>query len=359
MTVGLYTSGNTVTDMNPGTDSAGKLTFPSSSLMMREKINIYKQYALNLLGETAGAGNKGAFFAPFGSTTTSTSDRHSNDRIDEALFISFKRLFARDQVKRETFATRIYRSGVLDGSSADGYNVYNNIDNGYTGSNIALTSPSGSAIFTDIGAASNIRTTFGGGVGNIVNASNTAETVGLIFYDKGTVVLDMGKLFFSDQHISGVIEAMSNAATINGDIIPAGKTVLGSYAATVSGSFIPDLITSASIDDIVDHIATTRFQSGSLTAATFQNSTNINSTLIFCRATADEFNYSSNPTYVNSDGRIEVIDEGQEDSQRSFVFPTTVGLHDEFGSLLAVAKMSRPIEKNDEKDITFRIRLDF
>jgi len=81
--------------------------------------------------------------------------------------------------------------------------------------------------------------------------------------------------------------------------------------------------------------------------------------LIFCRVTADEFNYSTNPTYTESDGRIVVIDQGQSSTQRSFTFPTTVGLHDEFGELLAVAKMSRPIEKNDEKDITFRIRLDF
>ena len=64
-------------------------------------------------------------------------------------------------------------------------------------------------------------------------------------------------------------------------------------------------------------------------------------------------------TFTDTTGRIVVVDQGQEDTQRTFVFPTTVGLHDEFGNLLAVAKMSRPIEKNDEKDITFRIRLDF
>ena len=135
--------------------------------------------------------------------------------------------------------------------------------------------------------------------------------------------------------------------------------MLGGALGNANAKLVPDLMVSASIDDIVDHFATTRFQSGSLTAATFQNVTNINSTLIFCRATADEFNYSTNPTYTNAAGRIVVIDQGQEDTQRSFTFPTTVGLHDEFGNLLAVAKMSRPIEKNDEKDITFRIRLDF
>ena len=116
---------------------------------------------------------------------------------------------------------------------------------------------------------------------------------------------------------------------------------------------------SASIDDIVDHLAQTRFSSGSLTAATFQNNTNINSTLIFCRASADEFNYSSNPTYTDTDNRIRVIEQGQEDTQRSFTYITTVGLYDVNDNLLAVAKLSRPIEKNDEKDLTVRVRLDF
>ena len=123
--------------------------------------------------------------------------------------------------------------------------------------------------------------------------------------------------------------------------------------------FVPDFLVSGSIDNIVDHFATCRFQSGSLTAITFQNVTTINSTLIFCRATADEFNYSANPTYVDEENRVVVIDEGQEDTQRSFTFPTTVGMYDANDNLLAVAKLSRPIEKNDEKDVTFRIRLDF
>ena len=134
---------------------------------------------------------------------------------------------------------------------------------------------------------------------------------------------------------------------------------MGYGDTTANTTFYPDFLVSASMDNIIDHLATARFQSGTLTAMTFQNITNINSTLIFCRATADEFNYSSNPTYVADDDRVVVIDEGQEDTQRSFTFPTTVGLYDANDNLLAVAKMSRPIEKNDEKDITVRVRLDF
>ena len=346
VTLGLLATGSTVQDSSTGEDSAGKLLFPSQSLMMREKVDIYKQYAANLLGDA-----DGQFFAPFGSTSTSTTDRNLNDRIEEALFISFKRLFARDRVKRETFALRLYRSGALTFEDAAVFGP---------GTNVSVTSTSGSAIFSDIGSAANLRRTFGGEVGNIVNSADTSETVGLMFYDRGTAVLDISKSFFADQRISGTIAAMAiQGADDAGVTIPAGLTMIGITASNPSATLVPDFVVSASIDDAVDHFCSTRFQSGSLTAMTFQNVTNINSTLIFCRATADEFNYSTNPTFTDTAGRIVVVDQGQEDTQRTFAFPTTVGLHDEFGNLLAVAKMSRPIEKNDEKDITFRIRLDF
>jgi|TARA_R110002096_G_scaffold6626_2_gene30339 hypothetical protein len=113
------------------------------------------------------------------------------------------------------------------------------------------------------------------------------------------------------------------------------------------------------MDDIIRHVATERFGTGSNTFLTFQNNTKINSTLIFCRATADEFNYSSNPTYTDSEGRILVIDESQQGEEKSFSFVSTVGLYDANEELLATAKLSRPVEKNDEKDLTFRVRLDF
>jgi hypothetical protein len=113
------------------------------------------------------------------------------------------------------------------------------------------------------------------------------------------------------------------------------------------------------MDDILRHVSTERFGTGSNTFLTFQNNTKINSTLVFCRATADEFNYSSNPTYTDSEGRILVIDESQQGEQKSFAFVTSVGLYDANEELLATAKLSRPVEKNDEKDLTFRVRLDF
>ena len=109
MTVGLWYSGSTVQTIKTGEDTAGKLLFPSSSMQMREKVDIYRQYAGKLLGNATQA-----FYSPFNVATDPTTT--SADRIDNALFLNFKRLFARDKVKRETFAMRFFVTGDLDGA---------------------------------------------------------------------------------------------------------------------------------------------------------------------------------------------------------------------------------------------------
>lgn len=336
ITVGIRPGGTTALTSQTGTDAAGKELFPSSSLMMREKLDVYRQFAQSLLGDASTS-----FTAAFDSVA-------AGDVIDNALFIAFKRLFARDSIKRETFAMRFYQSASAVGpngqtaptGSADGFVT-----------NLNRPTVSGSAIFTDIGSSTNKLVAFGGQVGNVVNAANTAQNVGVMFYDRGILVLDLAKVTSGSQFMSGTISAVNpTSAQILGGV--------GTETALVS-KFIPDFIVSGSIDNIVDHISSVRFGSGSQTSITFQNVTNINSTLIFCRASADEFNYSSNPTFVDEDSRIVVIDPGSEDTQTSFTMITSVGLYDPQNNLLAVAKVSRPIEKNNEKDLTLRVRLDF
>ncbi len=336
MTIGLQPSGSTVLGVQTGTDAAGKELFPSSSLMMREKMDNYRQFAQALLGD-----NTLTFKSPFDSTT-------SSDVMDSALFVAFKRLFARDSIKRETVALRFYTSASI-------LTDINQTNGGNQAPNLFMTSTSGSSIYTDIGSATNKLQTYGGGVGNIVDSSNTANSVGLMFYDRGVMVLDLKKILSGGQMMSGTIDAMGPLGVAAFSTL--NTTLLG--AVTGTARFIPDFITSASIDNIVDHIASCRFQSGSATAITFQNVTNINSTLVFARAAADEFNYSSNPTFTDSTNRITVIDVGQEDTQQSFTFVTSVGLYDANDNLLAVAKLSRPVQKSPERDLTFRLRLDF
>jgi len=325
ITMGLFSNSDTVVSSSTGTDINGKLLFPSESLMMREKVSLYKQFSQELLGD-----NSLQFAAPFGSTS-------DEDKVDEALFLNFKRLFVRDGIKRETFAMRMFRSASSATQAEDGALTSSGQDN------IFRETTSGSIILTDVGAASSIeRSNYGGDVGNIVNSSNTSEVLGLMFYQKGIAVLDLAKICSGSQVMSGTIECASSANT-----------------AIMSGKLIPDFITSASIDQCIDYFASTRFGKGSQTFLTYQNNTQINSTLVFCRATADEFNFSSNPTYTDTEGRIVTIDESQQGIQKAFSFVTTVGLYDANEQLLAVSKLSRPVEKNDEKDLTFRVRLDF
>jgi hypothetical protein len=347
ITMGLAPEGSLTTGIAATStteiDATGKALYPSSSLMMREKVDNYRQFAQVLLGN-----GDSLFKVPLEGTSATN--------IDAAMFIAFKRLFARDQIKRETFAMRFYQTASAVSKDFDGGDIDMPPIPDISGmSNLNVTTLSGSTIFTDLGASTQKFTTAGGQYGLIVDSANTSRQVGLMFYDAGVAIFDLAKITSGSQFMSGTIDAMH----------PIGQITLGGVntATHKKSKFLPDFVTSGSIDNIIDHLCSARFQSGSLTAITFQNVTNINSSLIFCRAPADEFNYSSNPTFVdtsaNSKGRIVVIDPGEEDKQESFTFVTGIGMYDASGNLLAIAKLSRPVEKSPERDLTFRVRLDF
>lgn len=309
MTIGVQSGSEVVSRCNPTIDINGKYLFPQNTLMMREKMDLYRLYAQNLLGDV-----NQSFVAVSGSTS---------NVIKEALFINFKRLFARDQIKRETFALKYNPTG---SSLPDSLHI--------TGSDDVK-------ILTDINSVTNKEYTFGGQVSTIVDSANTGTPLGLLFLDKGVLVMDISRSF--DQAV--LLEGMIDAVDVSGQ---------AAFSASLG-----ELLSSASIDDIVDHIASTRFKGNDETSIAFQNITNINSTIYFCRLGADEFNYSSNPTYTDADNRIIVIDEGQEDVQQSFTFVTSVGLYNASDDLLAVAKVSRPIFKAPDRDVNLRIRSDF
>lgn len=309
ITFGFHSASSIVTDLNPTIDLNGKYIFPSSSVMMREKMDIYRVFAQNLLGS---------------SDSVFTYTSASASTITNALFVSFKRLFARDQIKRETFAFKVYPTA----SNAAGDNI-NVVANG------------SSKIFSDIGSTSNVLYQFGGQVSSIVDSSDTSRETGLLFIDKGIAVFDIDKIFDQSVKIAGTIHAMS----------PSGYN-------PVSASF-NKFIASSSIDDAIDHICGTRFPGTSTTAITFQNITNINSTIFFCNLGAGEFNYSSNPTFTDDNNRIVVIDQGQETTQRSFTFVSSVGMYDANDNLLAVAKVSRPLLKASDRQLTIKARIDY
>ena len=81
----------------------------------------------------------------------------------------------------------------------------------------------------------------------------------------------------------------------------------------------------------------------------------IASQYFFARAKNTEFNYSNNPTFVNSDGTLKF--DSMITNPRVYI--TTVGLYNENLDLLAVAKLSQPITKDHTKEALIRIKLDY
>ena len=88
----------------------------------------------------------------------------------------------------------------------------------------------------------------------------------------------------------------------------------------------------------------------------FNNTTELNSTIYFCRASHNEFNYSSNPTYIDSTSQIRVKNSSL-DQPTSYI--TTIGLYSADNELLATAKVSEPLKKTPDTELTLRVRLDY
>lgn len=82
----------------------------------------------------------------------------------------------------------------------------------------------------------------------------------------------------------------------------------------------------------------------------------LTSDFVFIRARNNEFNYTENPSFI-SGSTGEVIYSYFINNPQTF--PTTVGLYNDNSDLLAVAKLSRPIQKDFTKEALVRVKLDF
>ena len=84
------------------------------------------------------------------------------------------------------------------------------------------------------------------------------------------------------------------------------------------------------------------------------NNTELNSTIYFCRIKHNDFNYSSNPTYLSS-SQIRLNDP----TDTPVAYITSIGLYDDDNNLLAVGKLSEPLRKDPTLEYTLRARLDY
>jgi len=219
-------------------------------------------------------------------------------KINEAIFVNFSRLLSKDEMKKGSFAMWVVTGGLP-----------NNLSSRMT--------------ITDDGAATSYKVNSPAGEYGILytgsGVKNADSGVGLVYYQAGVAIIT-GSIFSTSSMGPGYSS--------------------GTYNALATGSNIEGMANAFR----------NRLQNVS-----FNNTVELNSTVYFCRASHNEFNYSNNPTYL-SESQIRVKNS-TTDNPVSYV--TTVGLYSSDNELLAVAKLSEPLKKDPNTEVTLRVRLDF
>jgi hypothetical protein len=316
----LSSSANQLFDMTVG-QSAGS---PGSSSLAidtyaKKKINIYNQMAQVLVGyDTTGSILK---FDRDGNSATTTDNYYS------MYFLNFSRLLVKDEIKKGTFEMLIGAAS----SSATPFTSVVRVYDASGSSNYLVNSPAGEY---GILYAENY-------TGTPLASGQTNKRVGFVFYQAGVVALSTG--IFTSSGSSGILTSMSGnqqGQLTNGVNVSANN----SLAYDVQKMFQSGTIDQANAG------LRARIQN-----ITFNNTTELNSAIHFCRISHNDFNYSSNPTYLSSSKLI--VKEKSSDAPVSYF--TTVGLYSPDNELLAVAKVSEPLKKDPTQEMILRVRLDY
>lgn len=107
------------------------------------------------------------------------------------------------------------------------------------------------------------------------------------------------------------------------------------------------------------HEGLVRAISGSMAAGTnflARSAEAISSKNIFIRLRNTEYNYSNNPSYYTGSAPQNILPAFRT-IPRTYI--TTIGLYNSNNELLAVAKLSKPVQKSPDKEVLVRVRLDF
>jgi len=312
----LSSSANHIFDITIGLDVNSPL-FDVTTVQVTKKKNIYNQMAQILMGYDA-----------TGSILQFDEDGNLLDggtKLDDVFFFNFSRLLTKDEIKKGTFQMEL---GVDDVYTEDG-SVFEALVK-ITDHSASLASPS-YLVNSPAGEYGILSATASLGPPSAVLRDPGLHSVGLIFYQAGIVVLS-GSVF-NDQADGGIL---SN--TLNSSAMLSNSGVTGFNF--VSGSEIETAATA---------IRTRLYN------VQFNNTTELNSTVYFCRANHNEFNYSSNPTYVDS-SKIRVKSQSTDNP---IAYITTVGLYNDNNELMATAKLSEPLKKSPDTEFTIRARLDY
>ena len=300
----LSSSANHIFDITVGYDESSALSGTANRVQQAKKINMYNQFSQVLLGYTGSNNRVRMFELDLGLDETGSWGGSRTTVCSDGVFLNFSRLVTKDQIKKGTFSITV------------GYGPF---ASPFTNSQRVLTD---SQTTSNSGSAE----TLGGDYGVLYDTSSAPR--GLVFYESGIVLL------------SGSAFKTSNASSSVGFF---KHPTLGfqTYEQAMTGS------SSSGACDAVRH------RIGNIS---FNNSTEINSTIYFCRVPHNKYNHSSNPTYLSSSTiRVKNVASDQPIS-----YITTIGLYGADSSqLLAVAKLSEPLRKDPTNELTLRVRLDY
>ena len=320
----LSSSANHIFDITTGYSKDSMLS-SSANTQNSKKLNIYNQMAKILVGHSA-SGEILKFDSDADRTT-------GGDAIDHGFFINFSRLLIKDEIKKGSFSIDL---GVATASFEEPMAQRIRISDVSASTDYRTDSPAGEYGFLYVTSSLSLDSQSP----PLMNISQSVEKkVGLIFYHAGVVFISSSVFMGKTSAHAGVLSqsvSMSRDWTFTG-------------ARALAGNQFVNFVTGTSISGTCDAI---RHRIHNIQ---FNNTTEINSRIYFCRLAHNQFNYSTNPTYLSS-SKI-VVKENSKDPPVSFL--TTVGLYGPRNELLAVAKLSEPLRKDPTTELTLRVRLDY
>jgi len=319
----LSSSANHIFDITAGTNATYS-GYGSITNQKNKKTNIYNQMAQVLMGHDV-TGSILAFDADGDITGGGT-------KYNDAVFLNFSRLLTKDEIKKGTFEFQMTTDLGWAAPATTGTTSLTIKDEG-AASDYRVNSPAGEYGILKVTALTD---NLGATVTPGSLAGTYVEACGLIFYQAGVAVLSTD--------IFRVYDGAGGA----GKVHPGAGGDLD-ITATAGTQTIDDVLQTSDLDTLC-----TGFRNRMIKVC-FNNTTELNSTIYFCRANHNDFNYSSNPTYLK-DSKIRVKSK-TTDAPVSYI--TTVGLYSADNELLAVAKLSEPLRKDPTNDISLRVRLDY
>jgi hypothetical protein len=324
----LSSSSNHLLDLTMGFASTSPLSQSTGVVVseQKKKINIYNQMAQMLVGYDSSGSIR--LFDEDGDLT-------AGNKIDNAFFINFSRLLTKDEIKKGSFELQLGTEADRPGSADIMKERIKIVDIDATAS-YKINSPAGEYGILYATSSGDLSAVPAFGEAAYSDSNPAYKKVGLVYYQAGIAVITSS--IFKDVADKGLL------SNTNGSVL----------FGTGSTDAVSNVSSSMAFSSIQEN---TNFFRARMFNLSFNNTTELNSTIHFCRAHHNEFNYSANPTYLETTGSKIAVKDSTLDNPVSYI--TTIGLYSADNELLAVAKLSEPIKKDPQTELTFRVRLDY